>query len=309
MASEQAIGAELDDLHIALDRQSFVPYYEQIAAQLRHVFKTNKLRTGEVFWSERELADKLGISKLPVKRAYERLCAEGLIVTSRGKRPVIGTGGDLWNVQGLWSFSEEVRRRGLSSTTRLLSINLLNPNQEVASALQLHPADQAYAVKRLRFVEGEPIALETTHLPGKLFPRLEIQDLERQSLYYIMEGVYGRRLERGEERISAVPAEQEEAHLLGVGVRYPLVSAQRVVYDVTGTPVEFGFSLFRADRYVARIITLRRPAVDSITETFQTSMPKQGISVNRKSKEIEHSQEPEMPGASPPARGIQQTLK
>jgi len=225
MASEQEIGSELDDLPIALDRQSFVPYYEQIDAQLRNAIKTNKLRAGEVFWSERELAEKLGISKLPVKRAYERLRAEGLLVTSRGKRPVIGTGGDPWNVQGLWSFSEEVRRRGLSSTTRLLSINLLNPNREVASALQLHPADQVYAVKRLRFVEGEPIALETTHLPGKLFPNLETQDLEGQSLYYIIEGVYGRRLERGEERISAVPAELEEAHLLGVGVRYPLVTA------------------------------------------------------------------------------------
>lgn len=306
MALKQELDSELDDLPIALDRQSFVPFYEQIDAQLRNAIKANKLPAGEVLWSERELAEKLGISKLPVKRAYERLRAEGLLVTSRGKRPVIGTGGDPWNVQGLWSFTEEIRRRGLTSTTRLLAINLLDPDREVADALQLHPGDQVYRVKRLRFVEGEPVALETTHLPAKFFPSLETQDLEHQSLYSIIEGVYGRRLERGEERISAVPAEQEEAHLLRVGVRYPLVTAQRVVYDVSGTPVECGLSLFRAERYVARIISLRRPPVDSSMETFQASRRGQSIPVNRMWKATERSQESETLGASTAAQEIQQ---
>lgn len=259
----EALISDLENFSIALDRRSFVPYYEQIGLQLRNAIKANRLPVGKVFWSERELAQKLGISKLPVKRAYERLRAEGLLVTSRGKRPVVGAGGDLWNAQGLWSFTEEVRRRGLSSTTRVLAIQLLVPDEEVARALQLGPSEQVYCVKRLRLVEHEPIALETTHLPAKLFPGLESQDLERNSLYAIMERVYGRRLERGEERIGAVSAQHEEAHLLRVGVRYPLVSAQRVVYDARGTPVECGLSLFRADRYVARIITLRRQGNDS----------------------------------------------
>jgi GntR family transcriptional regulator len=248
-----------------------VPYYEQITAQLRKAIKTNQLRTGGSFWSERELAEKLGVSKLPIKRAYERLRAEGLLVTSRGKRPVIGRGGDPWSVQGLWSFTEEVRRRGLTSTTRLLAIACQDPDPEVASALQLPAGDQVYNVKRLRLVEGDPVALETTNLPAKLFPKLETHDLERQSLYSIIEGVYGRGLDRGEERIGAVAAEREEAHLLGIGVRYPLVTAQRVVYDKSGIPVEFGLSLFRADRYVARIISLRRPQVEGSATGAETA--------------------------------------
>ena len=263
MASKPESNSVPNDFPIELDRQSFVPYYYQIDAQLRDAIRANRLQPGSVFWSEGELAEKLGISKLPVKRAYERLRAEGLLLTSRGKRPVIGTGGDLWNVQALWSFSEEVRRRGLSSTTRLLAISLLNPDPLVASALELQPSDQAYCAKRLRLVEGEPVALETSYLPAKVFPNLAAHDLERNSLYSIIEGVYGRQLERGEERISAVPAEQEEARLLKVGDRYPLVTIQRVAYDVSGTPVECAFSLFRPDRYVARMITLRRPRTTS----------------------------------------------
>lgn len=249
----------IDDLVITLDQRSFVPYYEQIIVQLRTAIKANRLQAGQLFWSERELAEKLHISKLPVKRAYEKLRAEGLLVTSRGKRPVIGAGSDPWDVQDLWSFTEEARRRGLVSTTRLLGIKVLHPDSELAGMLQVHPADQVYCVKRLRMIQGEPVALDTTHLPVKVFPHLEIHDLEQRSLWSIMESAYGRRLDRGEERIGAVAAEHDEKQLLGVTAGYPLVTAQRVIYDADGTPLECGLSLFRADRFVARIITLRRP--------------------------------------------------
>jgi GntR family transcriptional regulator len=247
-----------DLLIISLDRHSFVPYYEQIVAQLRNAAKANKLHAGEKFWSERELAEKLGISKIPVKRAYERLRAEGLLVTSKGKRPTIGLGADPWNVEGLWSFTEEIRRRGLTSSARLLSITRQRPKADLAGALQLQPEDQVYRIKRLRLVEEEPFALETTNVPAGLFPKLENHDLEQGSLYSTIEDVYGRTLQYGEERIGAVSAGEFEASLLGVPLSSPLVSAQRVVYDTSGTPVECGFSLFRADRYVARIISLRR---------------------------------------------------
>ena len=69
----------------------------------------------------RELAEFLGISVLPVKRAFERLRTEGLLITTSGKRPVVGGGNELWNVQDLWSFSEEMKSRGMTATTKRLS--------------------------------------------------------------------------------------------------------------------------------------------------------------------------------------------
>lgn len=265
MASETAINSNLNDFSVTLDRRSFVPYYEQITIQLRNAILANRANAGQEFWSERELANKLGISKPPVKRAYERLRAEGLLQISKGKRPVMWTGGFSWHIQDLWSFTEEIRARGQTPTTKLLAINLLNPDSEVAECLNLHPNDQVYGVQRLRFVQGEPVGVETAYLPAKIYPDLEKQDFEQLSLYHIIEAVYGHKLERGDVRIGALSAGYEEVRLLKVEVGFPLVRVQRVVFDVGGTPLECGLAMFRADSYVARITSFRRPADNSFT--------------------------------------------
>src|SRR5439155_19191449 len=77
-------------------------------------------------------------------------------------------------------------------------------------ALGLQPTEQVYRVQCLRYIDGEPAAIETTHLPAQLFPQIETRDLEHQSLYLIIENIYSRRLERCEEHIGAVTAGHEE---------------------------------------------------------------------------------------------------
>jgi GntR family transcriptional regulator len=254
----KSVGTAEIDVTVKLDRASYVPYYEQIIAQLRHAIQSESLRPGQKLWSQRELAEKLGISVLPVKRAFERLRAEGLLLTAKGKRPVVGAGNALWNVQDLWGFTEQIQDRGLKPTTRLLRFAVIPADKEISEALQIEESDEVYEITRLRSVQEGPMALETTHLPVALFPTLETQDLGANSLYAVIENVFGRRLDRGEERIGAVNAGHEEAQLLKVEVGFPLLSSRRMVCDTNGTPIEYGLSLFRADRYQARILTLRR---------------------------------------------------
>jgi GntR family transcriptional regulator len=246
------------DMAIKLDRTSYVPYYEQIITQLRNAIQVHNLSQGQVLWSQRELADHLGISVLPVKRAFERLRAEGLLSTAKGKRPIVGSGRAPWNVQDLWGFTEEIQSRGLTSSTRLLSFSLIPADEEISGALEIGETDEVYRITRLRSVQEGPMNLETTHLPAALFPNLEAQDWGTASLYAVIENVFGRRLDRGEQRIGAVKASHEEARLLKVEVGFPLLLSRRRVCDTNGTPIEYGLSLIRADRYQARVLTLRR---------------------------------------------------
>jgi GntR family transcriptional regulator len=245
-------------LTVKLDRASYVPYYEQIVSQMREAIVARRLPSGKALWSQRELAEILGISVLPVKRAFERLRTEGLLITSKGKRPVVGAGHVPLNVQDLWSFSEEMKSRGLVASNRLLSFALIPASEEVSAALELNEGEEVYRLMRLRSVEQEPIALEITHVPAALFPNFESHDWNSGSLYTTIENVYKYRIDRGEERIGAVKAGNEEARLLKVELGFPLLSCNRLVHDPKGVALEYGLSLIRADRYVARILTLRR---------------------------------------------------
>lgn len=245
---------------INIHRDSYVPYYQQIANQIRHYIKSNQKNVaGQPFWSEGEVAEQLGISKMTVRQAFQILRGEGLLVIEKGRRPVIGSGRASKNFQELHSFTEEMLRRGMKASSKILSMHVSEPDPEATNALRLKRNQKVFCVKRLRFADGELVGLETTNLPYHLFHGIEKHDLERGSLYSIIEGHYGISLNWSEEELQAVAATEKEARLLKVRRGFPLFCMRRTVYDNRGTPIESGISLFRSDRYSATVVSRRKP--------------------------------------------------
>jgi len=115
----------------------------------------------------------------------------------------------------------------------------------------------------LRYVNGEPVAVVTSFLPARLFAGIEKQDWEKQSLYYVFEHVYNRKLQWAEELIGAVNAAEEEARELEAQVGSPLLIIKETTYDEQNVPIEYSVSLLRGDRYTASVISVRKPAVRS----------------------------------------------
>ncbi|MGC2473902.1 MAG: GntR family transcriptional regulator [Candidatus Sulfotelmatobacter sp.] len=244
-------------LGLVLDSNSFVPYYEQIVDQVRTLIKKNKLKQGQTFCSEGDIAQLLGVSKMPVRQAFQKLRSEGLLVIAKGKRPVIGSGRVPWNFQQLRGFSEEMRRRGLVPSAKLLGMKLIEPELEVAQALKLSPEERVYCATRLRLVNGDPVAVVTSYLPARIFTGIDHQDLEKQSLYHIFEHSYKRKLHWAEEVIGASVAGEEEASVLEANVGIPILVIKETSYDTQNIAIEYSVSLLRGDRYTARVISVR----------------------------------------------------
>ena len=101
------------------------------------------------------------------------------------------------------------------------------------------------------------MALVTSYLPSHIFPGIDLLDLASQSLYYIIERLYGRPLQRADEVIGAVNAELEEASILQTSVGSALLSITETTYDVQQVPVEYSVSLLRGDRYTAFVTAVR----------------------------------------------------
>ena len=255
-STETMAGARPLDLH--LDTDSFVPYYQQVVEQIRALVKSATLREGDVFYSEGEIASLLGISKMPVRQAFLKLRSEGLLVIEKGKRPVVGSSQVPWNFQQLRGFSEEMRRRGLVPSAKVLSLKRAAASAEVAHALHLAAGDPVFALRRLRFVNNEPVALVTSYLPAALFPDLDRQDLGKSSLYSVFEKVYKRKLNWAEEEIGAVIATREVARILDTTAGKALLFVRETTYDLRRIAIEHSHSLLRADRYKATVVSVRK---------------------------------------------------
>jgi GntR family transcriptional regulator len=257
-SSGVADSVNAEDLGLTLDKSSFVPYYEQIVDQVRSLIKAKKLKEGQTFYSEGRIARALSISKMPVRQAFQKLRSEGLFVIAKGKRPVIGSGRVPWNFQQLRGFSEEMRRRGLVPSARMLSMDILEPEIDVAQALKLTPGERVYRARRLRLVDGEPVAVVTSYLPARIFAGIDKYDLEKQSLYQVFEQVYKRKLNWAEEVIGAMNAGEEEARPLEARPGSPLLVIRETTYDIQNVPIEYSVSLLRGDRYTASVISVRK---------------------------------------------------
>ena len=126
-----------------------------------------------------------------------------------------------------------------------------DPDPGTASALRLAEGEKVYELRRLRSADDEVVGLETVRVPARLFPDLDKQDLENQSLYFTLENVYSVKLDWSEEEFEAIAAQKEDARLLQVRTGFPLFCMRRTVYSADQKPVEHGLSVFRSDRYVA----------------------------------------------------------
>jgi GntR family transcriptional regulator len=236
-----------------------MPYYRQIRDQVDALIKAGKLKPGQTIFSEGACAEKLGISKMTVRQAFQALRAEGLLIIERGKRPIVSAGRIQKDFHKLRGFSEEMTRRGLKPSSKVLQIEQVVPDAATANLLQLWRHEEVYRLQRLRYANKEIVGLENTILPARLFPDLDKQDLENQSLYALMESRYKIHVEWSEEELEAVPAQKDEGKLLQVSPGFPLFSIRRIVHAEDEVRVEYGHSLFRGDRYAARVISHRGP--------------------------------------------------
>ena len=72
-------------LNLIINHTSMEPIYEQIVVQIKAEVIEGRMTAGDALPSVRTLSRELKISALTVKKAYDNLEEEGLIVTVHGK--------------------------------------------------------------------------------------------------------------------------------------------------------------------------------------------------------------------------------
>lgn len=206
-------------------------------------------RAGASIPAERQLCELLGVSRPTLRSVVDEFVRDGILVRHHGKgvfvaRPKIaqhldqlGAGGHLpAPVDGEW-------------TSRILGFDVLAAGARLGRRLHLTPADPIVRVHRLRSVDGEPVCVETIHLPGALVPDLSRDDLDGVSLYALLRRRFDVVVDRAVQVIEPTVTDEEEAVLLAVPVRSQALLFERTTQDAAGRTVEFTRSIYRGDRY------------------------------------------------------------
>ncbi len=217
------------------------------------------LSPGAMLPGERELSARFGVSRATVRKALEELMARRVVERRHGagtfvRRPAVA--------QPLMatSFGDDMRRRGLTPSSRLLWWDTVVAGTELAAHLEMPDGAAVLRVCRVRLADSEPMTLETLHAPADRVPGLRGEDLEGAASYYeILVTRFGRRIRSGTQSVAPVVLERDEADLLGVEPGAAALRFVRTSRDQSGEVVERVESLARGDRYLIEMDIIPPP--------------------------------------------------
>jgi GntR family transcriptional regulator len=223
-----------------------VPKYYELRQWLRqHI---DGLEPGTPVPPERKLSEQFNISRMTVRQALHDLAVEGRIVRMQGRGTFVATPKVTQHLQ-LTSYTEDMTAQGLRPGSRIIDVTVTEAEADVADRLGIDEEAPVTRVERVRYANGEPMAVETVYLDHTLFHGIGELLLEGRSLYAILEERFGVIPVEGEETIETVLAPPAASRLLGTDSTTPMLLLTRSSRDAAGRPVEYVRSLYRGDRF------------------------------------------------------------
>lgn len=222
-----------------------VPKYDALKQEL--LKKLGAPAPGETLPPERVLSAEPSTSRTTVRQALQELVVEGRLQRVHGSGTFVSKPKIAQTLQ-LKSYTEDMRSSGIEPSSRLVHVGDLRADEVLAGRLGITIGARVMRTERLRMANGEPTAIDATHLSRRRFPRLRQALKHVGSLYAALDEVYGARLVSAEETTETVLAPPYEAALLETDVGQPLLMLSRHSFDAGGEPIEWVRSLYCGDR-------------------------------------------------------------
>ena len=223
------------------------PAYKQIQGEIVKRLELGLLRPGDLVDSERELARIHGVSLMTARHALTALEREGMVVRRRGSGTFIAPPRIHFNK--LMSYTEQMSGRGLSVSSKVLSLNVIHTEQEIAARLALPSTGPLVKLERLRLSGEEPCAIETCYFSADEFGGITQARLDRLSLFSVLEHDYGIQIAHADEEIDATTVDAHTARLLEIPIGAAVLRIRQKIYSTTGRPALYVLGLYRSDRH------------------------------------------------------------
>ena len=224
---------------------SLLSLYRQVEDRLRGEIASGNLKEGDLIPSEHELAQRYGVSQGTVRKAVLNLTQNGLLYRKQGKgtfvvfqkqnrgryrnfRFVEGLGSDLVNVNVVF-----------------LNIKVVPADADIARNLRIRKGSKVIRLERLGKIADEFFLHTLSYLPKRLYKDLEkytADEFLRNTLWKLQDIYFGIRIEKREEFISAIEADQEMARALEADIGSPILRIELMLTSFAGELVEYRLS-------------------------------------------------------------------
>ncbi|MDR7434266.1 MAG: GntR family transcriptional regulator [Armatimonadota bacterium] len=231
-----------------VDVTSVIPLYFQVREDIRRRIESGEWKPGDPIPSETELQSMYGVSRATIRQALTEIVREGLLIRKQGRGTFVAPQKIAETLPRLVSFTEEMRRRGLTPSTRRIKVEVLpEAPKRVQEALGTPASEPFLRIERVRCADDRPIVLLVSYLPGSL--GIDPKEDFSGSLYELLEVKYGIRLGEALQVIEAGVADETLAEQLEIDEGDPILIIRRSTFSKAKAPVEYVEGFYAAERY------------------------------------------------------------
>jgi GntR family transcriptional regulator len=241
--------------------------YRKVAEDIKAAISAGAYAPGTRLPSESELAERYSVSRGTIRQAFAALRADGVIASRRGARRVVISGPRVQSFGELLSFSRWARALGEVPGGRVASMERRPAKPLEAERLAIPAGAPIYYLVRVRLLSGRPVMVERGAYPDRVGALVAGMDMEWGSITERLEEL-GIVFADAEHVIDAVPASAEDARLLGVRPRVPMLRERRRTTDLAGVPVEWS-----DDRYLGSAVAFSVHNSIAVNALSRTSPP------------------------------------
>jgi GntR family transcriptional regulator len=230
--------------------------YTVVAREVRNRILHGDYADGRRLPTEAELAERHGVSRQTVRRAFQDLVAEGMVYRVPGRGTFVTRRDGAY----LRQFGSIDDLMGLSVDTRMDVIAPLRRLVDVAAASRLRlPGDVVHSLAFRRSHDGVPFCVTTVSVPPAVgavlaaVPELNAAGASSETtIIALLDAHLPAPIAEADQSITVAAADPATAAQLGCRAGDPLLRIDRLYSDTAGRPVELAISHFRPDLYSYR---------------------------------------------------------
>ena len=229
------------------------PLYTQIKDTLRARVLDGTYKPHQQMPSESEMTAIFGVSRITVRQALGDLQKEGLIFRIHGKGTFVSKPKVFQDLARLQGFGEAMSRMGYETFNKLLSFKSVPAGKVIAEKLRVTARTMVSEIKRVRYLNREPISIDITYLPQEIGERLKKEDLATRDIFLILENDYGISLGNSDLQIESMLADSALSFALNVEEGSPILRIERLTYITNRQPLDFEYLYYRGDAFQYRV--------------------------------------------------------
>lgn len=236
-----------------VDRDAAIPLYHQIFLQLRDEIVSGRRGYGSAMPTEEELSALFNVSRITARRVLDELAQHNFVARKRRIGTTVIFRSPVRPIEAnIDQAMDALVTLDHGTQIRVEHVGMEPATQAVAEALRLPSDTDVLRTVRLRSLDGVPLGYIETYMPIHFAASVTQDTLASTPMLELLAGA-GHKAHTAAQTISAMLADTIMADALEIEPRAAILRINRIIHDVSDTPVLLTSAHYRSDRFHIRL--------------------------------------------------------